>query len=46
MAAGLGSDRDWGFIGQPNPHLNGRAFPLTMGKVLGGGSSISAWCAQ
>jgi len=37
----LGSDRDWGFSAQPNPHLNGRAIPLNMGKVLGGGSSIN-----
>jgi choline dehydrogenase-like flavoprotein len=37
----LGSERDWGFVGQPNPHLNGRAIPLSMGKVLGGGSSIN-----
>ena len=41
----LGSERDWGFVDQPNPHLNGRAMPLGMGKVLGGGSSINgmAW---
>jgi len=41
----LGSERDWGFMGQPNPHLNGRSIPLNMGKVLGGGSSINvmAW---
>jgi choline dehydrogenase len=41
----LGSERDWGFVGQPNPHLNGRSIPLNMGKVLGGGSSINvmAW---
>jgi choline dehydrogenase-like flavoprotein len=41
----LGSERDWGFVGQPNPHLNGRCFPMNMGKVLGGGSSINvmAW---
>jgi choline dehydrogenase len=38
----LGSERDWGFVGQPNPHLNGRSIPLNMGKVLGGGSSINA----
>jgi choline dehydrogenase len=38
----LGSERDWGFKGQPNPHLNGRSMPLSMGKVLGGGSSINA----
>src|ERR1700687_4388393 len=23
----LGSERDWGFLGQPNPNLNGRAIP-------------------
>src|SRR6266436_10101960 len=41
----LGSERDWAFVGQPNPHLNGRSIPLDMGKVLGGGSSINvmAW---
>jgi len=41
----LGSERDWGFLAQPNPNLNGRAIPLNMGKVLGGGSSINvmAW---
>jgi choline dehydrogenase len=38
----LGSERDWAFMGQPNPHLNGRSLPLSMGKVLGGGSSINA----
>jgi choline dehydrogenase len=41
----LGSERDWGFVDQRNPHLNGRSIPLNMGKVLGGGSSINvmAW---
>lgn len=41
----LGSERDWSFRAQPNPHLNGRALPMSMGKVLGGGSSINvmAW---
>jgi len=37
----LGSDLDWGFLAEPNPHLNGRAIPYSMGKVLGGGSSIN-----
>ncbi|HWZ59369.1 MAG TPA: GMC family oxidoreductase N-terminal domain-containing protein, partial [Gemmatimonadaceae bacterium] len=37
----LGSERDWGFRAEPNPHLNGRAIPFNMGKVLGGGSSIN-----
>ena len=37
----LGSERDWAFVGQPNPNLNGRSIPLNMGKVLGGGSSIN-----
>jgi choline dehydrogenase-like flavoprotein len=40
--ANLGSERDWGFSARPNPHLNDRAVPLSMGKVLGGGSSINA----
>lgn len=37
----LGSDRDWNFAAEPNPHLNRRSIPLNMGKVLGGGSSIN-----
>lgn len=37
----LGSQRDWAFVAQPNPHLNGRSIPLNMGRVLGGGSSIN-----
>lgn len=37
----LGSTRDWGFQALPNPHLRGRAIPMSMGKVLGGGSSIN-----
>jgi choline dehydrogenase len=32
----LGTERDWKFVGQPNPHLKGRSMPLSMGKVLGG----------
>jgi choline dehydrogenase len=41
----LGTERDWNFLAQPNPHLKGRSMPLGMGKVLGGGSSINvmAW---
>src|SRR5215510_598137 len=38
----LGTERDWQFQALPNPSLNGRAIPLSMGKVLGGGSSINA----
>jgi choline dehydrogenase len=37
----LGSERDWAFVAEPNPHLNGRSIPMNMGKVLGGGSSIN-----
>ena len=37
----LGSEVDWGFVAEPNPHLNERAIPYSMGKVLGGGSSIN-----
>src|SRR5215467_12262081 len=41
----LGSELDWGFVAGPNPNLNGRAIGYSMGKVLGGGSSInvSTW---
>jgi choline dehydrogenase-like flavoprotein len=38
----LGSERDWNFQSQPSPHINGRSIPFSMGKVLGGGSSINA----
>ncbi|BBK39201.1 choline dehydrogenase [Allostella sp. ATCC 35155] len=37
----LGGARDWGFTAEPNPHLNGRAIAMSMGKGLGGGSSIN-----
>lgn len=37
----LGSDRDWGFASEPDPRLHGRSIPFSMGKVLGGGSSIN-----
>lgn len=41
----LGSALDWGFAGDPNPALNGRAIPYSMGKALGGGSAVnvSTW---
>jgi choline dehydrogenase len=39
--ANLGSERDWAFQAEPNPHLNGRSLPMSMGKGLGGGSSIN-----
>ncbi|CDO87775.1 GMC family oxidoreductase [Mycobacterium triplex] len=43
--ANLGSERDWGFRGEPNPHLNNRSIMYSTGKVLGGSSSINvmAW---
>jgi len=37
----LGTERDWNFRAEPNPNVNGRSIPLSMGKVLGGGSSIN-----
>jgi choline dehydrogenase-like flavoprotein len=37
----LGSERDWNFVSEPDPLLGGRAIPFSMGKVLGGGSSIN-----
>lgn len=41
----LGSERDWGFTAESNPLLDGRVMSASMGKVLGGGSSINvmAW---
>src|SRR5262249_46858977 len=41
----LGSGLDWAFVAEPNPNLNGRAIRYSMGKVLGGGSSVnvSTW---
>jgi choline dehydrogenase len=36
----LGSQTDWCFQALPNPHLNGRSVPLSMGRVLGGGSGV------
>lgn len=39
--ANLGTERDWGFRAEPNPHLDGRALSMSMGKGLGGGSSIN-----
>ena len=38
----LGSETDWGFQAQPNPRVNGRSIPFSIGQVLGGGSSINA----
>ncbi|CAG9171755.1 GMC family oxidoreductase [Cupriavidus pampae] len=37
----LGSATDWGFMSEPDAHLEGRSLPLSMGKALGGGSSIN-----
>src|SRR5262249_55716512 len=37
----LGSERDWRFFCEPNPHLHGRSILSNMGKILGGGSSIN-----
>ena len=41
----IGTDLHWDFVAEPNPHLNGRAIPYSMGKALGGGSSVnvSTW---
>ncbi|MCB8882085.1 GMC family oxidoreductase N-terminal domain-containing protein [Acidisoma cellulosilytica] len=41
----LGTSLDWGFMTDASSDLNGRSIPYSMGKVLGGGSSInvSTW---
>lgn len=41
-AQNLGTELDWGFVSESNGHLGGRRLPMSMGKVLGGGSSINA----
>ncbi|HWJ75410.1 MAG TPA: GMC family oxidoreductase N-terminal domain-containing protein [Kaistia sp.] len=37
----IASETDWAFHGQPGAHINGRSILFSMGKVLGGGSSIN-----
>jgi choline dehydrogenase len=37
----LGTSREWGFLTEPDSELNGRTVPYTMGRALGGGSSIN-----
>jgi len=37
----LGSERDWGFRARPSGAVGGRSIGMSMGKVLGGGSSIN-----
>jgi choline dehydrogenase-like flavoprotein len=37
----LGGERDWSFVSEPDALLNGRSIAFSMGKVLGGGSSIN-----
>jgi choline dehydrogenase len=37
----LGTERDWNFQSVPSDLVNGRALPMSMGKILGGGSSIN-----
>lgn len=37
----LGTERDWGFRALPNPQVNGRSIPMSMGRALGGGSAIN-----
>lgn len=37
----LGTDRDWGWITEPNSALDGRRTFSSMGRGLGGGSSIN-----
>ena len=36
----------WGYIGEPEPHLDGRRISATRGRVLGGSSSINGMVAN
>ncbi|MEG4115301.1 MULTISPECIES: GMC family oxidoreductase N-terminal domain-containing protein [unclassified Microcoleus] len=38
----IGTEVDWGYFTEPEPHLNGRKLYSPRGKVLGGTSSINA----
>lgn len=38
----LGTPRDWGDVAERSAHVNNRAIPEHMGRVVGGGSSINA----
>ncbi len=38
----IGGPQDWGFMSEPVAGLNGRALLMSMGKVVGGSSSINA----
>ncbi len=40
-AENLGGERDWGFRAEPHDGVAGRALSQSMGRVLGGGSSIN-----
>ena len=39
----LDSERDWRFRAEPGAGVAGRALPLTMGKVPGGGCATRPW---
>jgi choline dehydrogenase len=38
----VGSERDWRFKSEPEPGLDGRVIDYSMGRLVGGGSSINA----
>lgn len=38
----IGSWLDWNFKAEPSPAVDGRAIPVAMGRVLGGGTSVNA----
>jgi choline dehydrogenase-like flavoprotein len=39
----LGTERDWKFVGQPNPHLKGHSMPLSMRKCSAGDRVSMGW---
>lgn len=34
-------ETNWGYLTEPEPHLNGRQIPIPRGKVLGGSSTVN-----
>ena len=42
----LSSDRDWGIQAQPNPHLDGRALPMSMARGLATAQASTSWSGR
>lgn len=41
LAAARSPSLDWGYVSEPEPHMNERTLPLPRGKILGGCSTVN-----